>query len=447
MNVESYTYYYFVGVGGIGMSALARYFLAQNKQVLGYDKTATPLTDALQNEGISIIFEDKTDALPSIINPDNCLVIYTPAIKESNVLDYFNSHNFNVLKRSQALENITENSKCLAIAGTHGKTTTTTMLAYLLKESNFPAMAFLGGISENYNTNFISNGNEFTVVEADEFDRSFLYLSPYFATITSIDADHLDIYTDASDFQDTFQQFADSVKEEGSLFLRAGIPIEHTHISYGTEDSSDYSAQNIQLGLPFSAFDLKTPTKIIAGLEIQLQGKHNIENAVAALAMALELGVEASSLRDALKKFKGIKRRFSIHYLNNDKILIDDYAHHPKELQAAIKAVNDLFPDKKKLFVFQPHLYSRTRDFAEEFSEALSETEQLVLLDIYPAREKPIEGVNAQMLADKINEEVLVKPLALAYEAIQNYDYEVLVTLGAGNIDTLAMQIVKNQKV
>ncbi len=445
MTFEKYTYYYFVGIGGIGMSAIARYFLAQNKEVYGYDKTQTQLTDQLIYEGITIIFEDNIEELPQTLTAENTLVIYTPAIKELKILEYFRKKGYTIQKRAEALAEITQNSKCIAIAGTHGKTTTTTLLAFLLKESQFPSMAFLGGISENYQTNFLYNDNAYAVVEADEFDKSFLHLSPYYACITSMDADHLDIYQNANEFETTFQQFAHSVQKGGSLFLRKSLPINQSHISYSIKEKANYYASDIVLQLPYSSFNLQGPDHNHGQFQIQLQGVHNIENATAALAMAIELGVSIESLRKALKDFKGIKRRFSTYPLADGTIYIDDYAHHPKEIDAALEAVNTLYPNKKKLFIFQPHLYSRTRDFADDFAESLRNADSLILLDIYPAREKPIEGIDSQMLADKIGNDIPVVSLEQALETIQNSDYEVLVTLGAGNIDTLASQILKNQ--
>ncbi len=443
MNIERYTYYYFVGIGGIGMSAIARYFNQEGKRVIGYDKTPSKLTSELESEGISIIYEDSTTLLPPELSKENTLVIYTPAIKKLSILEYFKNTGFQVIKRSVALAQIAQESKCIAIAGTHGKTTTTTLLAYLLKECNFPMMAFLGGISENEGSNFLYNSKEYVVVEADEFDKSFHTLSPYYAGITSIDADHLDIYGDVSHFEQSFQEFADSVLEDGKLFLKKGLAITHPHLSYSAEELADFYAENIKIGSPFTSFDLYGPKGFIATYQTPLHGRHNIENATLALAMAIELEVDPQELQRALKKFKGIKRRFTATSFSNGKVYIDDYAHHPTELNAAIKTVNEMYPKQRKLFVFQPHLYSRTRDFAQDFAQSLQATDQLLLLDIYPAREEPIAGITSQWLASLIGGNVRVSSLENAMQALSIYDYDVLVTLGAGSIDRLSNAILK----
>ncbi len=439
-DIHTYTNYYFIGIGGIGMSALARYFKFSGAQVSGYDKTQTQLTQTLTKEDISIIYEDNLSLLPEGWNPENTLVIFTPAIpKELKIKNNFIDQGFTILKRSRVLGEITKTTQCLAIAGTHGKTTTTTLLGYLCKFANLPATAFLGGISVNYKTNFIYNGTQISVVEADEFDRSFLTLSPNMAAITSTDADHLDIYGNSQHILDSFNDFADLVPENGFLLIKKGLNIKAKHLTYSAFEKADYYAENIQVVQNRFEFDLVTPNETIKNFILHIPGKHNVENSVAALAIGLQLGIKPEILRQGLDKFKGVKRRFTQHsFENNNKIYIDDYAHHPTELTAAIDAVRSLYPSKKLLTVFQPHLYSRTRDFADGFAESLSKTDDLILLDIYPARELPIEGITSDWLVEKITlKDKEVTSLTKALDVIKSKDFDVLLTVGAGDIDTL----------
>lgn len=438
MNVHSYTYYYFVGAGGIGMSALERYFHSLGKEVLGYDKTQTALTSRLIEEGVEIHFEDWGTELPKKLQPQNTLVVYTPAVKQLGELDFFRKNKFTVLKRAEVLGEITKSTDCLAVAGTHGKTTTSSILGHILKVAQLPSTAFLGGIVENYQSNIILGGNEISVVEADEFDRSFLKLSPDLACITSTDADHLDIYGDKDEMEKSFVEFSKLVK--GKVFARLGLNIPDA-VTYAVEEKADYYADNIQLKGDFFTFDLTTPHQKITEISMHLPGRHNIENAVAAIAMAMERGVAEKEVKWALDSFKGVKRRFTRHKTQDGKVIIDDYAHHPTELKAIIKAVKNFYPHQKMLCVFQPHLYSRTQDFAAEFSEVLADVSALILLEIYPARETPISGVNSDMLADKIEKINGIRPVVCSLDDAENEilkrDFDVLLLTGAGNIDTL----------
>ncbi len=444
-SLENYQNFYFVGIGGIGMSALARYFNASGKKVLGYDKTETKLTTALISEGIDIVFEDVVNEKISELNPENTLVIFTPAIKKLSILDYFNDNRFLVLKRAKVLGLITENTACIAIAGTHGKTTTSSLVAHLSKEANLPFSAFLGGIAENFKSNFLFNGSEISVVEADEYDRSFLNLSPDWAAITSTDADHLDIYGDKATIEQGFRDFANLIPSDQQLFVRKGINIGRPAKTYAVNEEADYYSDNIREIGDKIYFDFHTPKEEISDFVWEIPGIHNVENATVAIAILNNLGVDFETLKRGIANFKGIKRRYTKHNFENGKIYIDDYAHHPTELNAVIGSIKTFYPDKKLLVVFQPHLFSRTRDFADGFAESLNDADELILLDIYPARElqENFEGVSSKWLSEKIklvNKEV--STLDEAFEKIKNKDFDVLLTVGAGNIDTLYDPIV-----
>ncbi|WP_048331495.1 UDP-N-acetylmuramate--L-alanine ligase [Bizionia psychrotolerans] len=435
MNLDSIKNVYFIGIGGIGMSALARYFHANGKRVSGYDKTSSDITNALIDLGIPVHFEDSVSNLEDyLLNNSNTLVIYTPAVPKSHrELVYFNNSGYRVLKRSQILGLITENTFCLAVAGTHGKTTTTSILGHVMKVCDVPVTAFLGGISENYNSNLILNGTEVSVVEADEFDRSFLTLSPNIACITSMDADHLDIYGDASELEKSFRDFAHKLKENGKLFVKSGLPI--SGITYGIEDNSDYSVQNIKIENGAYIFDVKTPTTQIENLEFNLPGRHNLSNALIALAMAVEYGCPHQQIAKALASYIGVKRRFSYHIKRDDLVYIDDYAHHPQEINAVYQAVREMYPGKQVLAIFQPHLFSRTRDFADDFASSLSQFDEVLLLDIYPARELPIEGVTSSWLYGKMtndNKQLILKEEII--EKVKASQADVILTIGAGDI-------------
>ncbi|WP_417197156.1 UDP-N-acetylmuramate--L-alanine ligase [Bizionia sp.] len=435
MNLGSIHNVYFIGIGGIGMSALARYFHANGKRVSGYDKTPSDITEALIDLGISVHFEDTVANLEDyLLNSTNTLVVYTPAVpKDHKELAYFNNSGYRVLKRSQVLGLITENTFCLAVAGTHGKTTTTSILGHIMNVCDVPVTAFLGGISENYNSNLILNGTEVSVVEADEFDRSFLTLSPNIACITSMDADHLDIYGDASELEKSFHDFAHKLKEGGTLFVKNGLPI--SGLTYGIEDDSDYSVQNIKIENGAYIFDVKTPKTILENLEFNLPGRHNLSNALIALAMAVEYGCPHQQIVKALASYKGVKRRFSYHIKQDDLVYIDDYAHHPEEINAVHQAVREMYPGKQVLAIFQPHLFSRTRDFAEDFAESLSQFDEVMLLDIYPARELPIEGVTASWLLEKMTNahKQLISKSDLINK-VKASQADVILTIGAGDI-------------
>ncbi len=435
MNLSTINNVYFIGIGGIGMSALARYFVANGKQVGGYDKTATEITKALIDLGVAIHFSDAVSEIDSkYLNPDATLIVYTPAIPvDHSELNYFKNNNFKVLKRSAVLGEITKQTICLAVAGTHGKTTTTSILGHLLNYCNVPVTAFLGGISENYNSNLILNGTEVTVVEADEFDRSFLTLSPDFACITSMDADHLDIYGDAAELAKTFKDFSECIKPNGKLFIRNGLPLEG--ITYGIEDDSDYSAQNVKIENGSYVFDVQTPNGLYKDFKFNLPGRHNLSNAIIALAMALEYGCPHNELAKGLASYKGVKRRFTYQIKTDDFVFIDDYAHHPEEIKAVHQAVTEMYPSKNVLAIFQPHLFTRTRDFVDDFAESLSKFDELLLLDIYPARELPIEGVTSKWLLNKIetSNKKLIQKSELIHE-IKKSDAQIVLTLGAGDI-------------
>lgn len=445
MNLDSIRKIYFIGIGGIGMSALAKYFFNKNLIVSGYDKTQTNITDSLISLGIKIVFKDSNDLIDKeFLDSKDTLVVVTPAIPITNkILNYFKSSGFKVMKRAEVLGLITNNSKCLAIAGTHGKTTTTAILTHLMFECDQKFTSFIGGISENYNSNFIDNGHEYTIVEADEYDRSFLCLAPDIACITSIDADHLDIYGNESNLNNAFSEFSKLIPSKNKLFVHSNI--DFPGISYGINTSSDYCAQNISIENGVYNFDLKAPNTIFKGLKFSIPGKHNLSNAVAAFAMALESGCNEINLRSALETYKGVKRRFSYKLKTDDLIFIDDYAHHPKEIDVVWEAVNEIYPNKKTTAVFQPHLYSRTKDFADDFAVSLSKFDTVLLLDIYPAREIPIHGVTSTWLLEKITSrrKKLVTKDNL-FKAIIAEDNPILITMGAGDIEVEVDKLTKN---
>lgn len=438
--LETYQNFYFVGIGGIGMSALARYFHASGKNVSGYDKTETPLTQVLMSEGIDIVFEDVIDEKIAMLHQENTLVIYTPAIKKLGILDYFNKNRFEVLKRAKVLGLITENTDCIAVAGTHGKTTTSTLISHLCKEADLPFSCFLGGISENFRSNFLYNGSQYSVVEADEYDRSFLNLSPDWAIITSTDADHLDIYGDKDTIEEGFRQFAALVPDDRQLLVRKGIGIGRPHLTYAVNEQADYYSDNLRMIGDRMYFDYHTPEESVKDFSWGLPGIHNVENATAALAVMHKLGVGFDTLKKAIAGFSGIKRRYTRHSYASGKIYIDDYAHHPTEINAVVSSIRTFYPDKKLLVVFQPHLFSRTRDFADGFAESLSRSDELILLDVYPAREiqENFEGITSGWLLKKVTlDKKECAALPDAFDRIKEKEFDILLTVGAGNIDTL----------
>lgn len=425
---------YFIGIGGIGMSALARYFKFIGKNVAGYDRVASQITDELIQDGITVCFEDNVAYIADgFKDPNHTLVVYTPAVNNNSQYEYFNSNGFTIEKRAAVLGRITKDSYCFAVAGTHGKTTTSTILAHLLHETKTPITAFLGGISENFNSNFLIEGSQYTVVEADEFDRSFLQLSPTVACVTSMDADHLDIYGDKESLTKAFNEFAARLKDGGQLFVRYGLPLKGA--TFGFEDEADYSAQNITITDSTYQFDFKTPYETLSRVRFNKPGKHNLLNALAAMAMATTLGTPLGHIAKALETFKGIKRRFTYHINERDLVYIDDYAHHPTEIEAVHQAVRSAHPDKKVTVVFQPHLYSRTKDFAQEFAKSLADFDEIILLDIYPAREQPIEGVDSDWLLNLINHSCKHKVAKEQLcEVLNKSTSKVYLTLGAGDI-------------
>lgn len=456
IDIRHFTQVYFLGVGGIGMSAIARWFSQNGAWVGGYDKTPSPLTTDLEKEGIEIHFEDHINLIPPRVvqHKDTTLVVITPAIPaDHQEWNFLKEKGFLIMKRSQVLGLLSQNCFTVAVAGTHGKTTTSTLIAYLLREAGIGCTAFLGGISGNYGTNFLLSEkpmeDSIMVVEADEFDRSFLTLFPNIAVVTSTDADHLDIYGDDQSLDKAFGDFIFQVKRGGLLFLQEKISIEFETRSgvqvrkYG-QHSTELFAINIKpSGFGFD-FELRENLGSHGNFHLPLPGFHNVENAIAALFVANKLGVSFDRLREILSGFKGIKRRFEKVFDNGARILIDDYAHHPTEINAAVSAARALYPDKKLGLVFQPHLYSRTRDFANGFSNALNSGDALWLLDIYPAREKPISGVSSKMIFDRIDlsDKWLVTKEELN-EKIVGSDCEVILMLGAGDIDRLVKPLAE----
>ncbi|MDX2171682.1 MAG: UDP-N-acetylmuramate--L-alanine ligase [Bacteroidota bacterium] len=456
MNILNYKLYYFLGVGGIGMSALARFFNHYKKAVYGYDKTETVLTGQLKAEGISCHFEENQSLLKEVLNEfskEEILIVYTPAVpKEHSEYQYVLNNGYTILKRSQVLGEISKQFKTIAIAGTHGKTTTTTLVTHLLKSAGFNCFSFMGGISKNYDTNLllgdVDDKNTYMVVEADEYDRSFLTLHPQIAVITSVDADHLDIYGDVNHVKDGYTLFSKQVTENGILIVKKNVDNDLTltakRLIYSLNLDTEYCAQSITIEDAQFFYDIKSPLENINAVTLGLPGLHNVENSIAAVAIAQQLGVKGDVIKNALRSFSGVKRRFDYRIKTDAVVYIDDYAHHPEELKATIGSVKKLYPAKKITGIFQPHLYSRTRDFADAFAESLDMLDECILLEIYPAREKPIEGITSQMLIDKMkskNKKVLTKNEAL--EFLKMNTPQVLLTMGAGDIDGLIEPIEK----
>ena len=433
MNLNQIHNVYFIGIGGIGMSALARYFQFIGKKVVGYDKTPTQLTDELQAIGLEIHFEDNISLISEDFYVENTLVIVTPAVPVTHSeWNYFVERNYNVKKRAEVLGIITKDTYCFAVAGTHGKTTTSSILGHVLYESGVDVTAFLGGIVENYNSNLIGSGKTVTVVEADEFDRSFLHLHPNVSCVTSMDADHLDIYGDATAIEASFTEFANKVSSE-NLFIANGLPL--TGNTIGIDANTTFSANNSRIENGFYVFDIQTPKEVITNVRFGLPGHHNLMNALTAFAMAYTYGVAPEKIVTALASFPGIRRRFSFQIREEKLVYIDDYAHHPTEINAVHQAVRELYPNNKIIAAFQPHLFSRTKDFVDGFASSLSQFDEILLLEIYPARELPMEGVNSSWLLSKITNEnkKLVSQEALL-ETFKNSDADVFVTIGAGDI-------------
>ena len=441
MNLKTIHNVYFVGIGGIGMSALARYFSENGKVVAGYDKTPSPITKSLEEIGVELHFEDAVKNIPiSFLDKKATLVVYTPAVPKNHLeLNYFIDNGYTVLKRAEVLGEITKNTFCLAVAGTHGKTTTSSILGHIMQPEK--ATSFLGGIAENYNSNLILGEDKVSVVEADEFDRSFLKLSPNIACVTSMDADHLDIYGENEMLQQSFVEFANKVSD--TLIVAKGLPLKG--LTYAVNEDADYKAFNVRIEAGKYVFDVRTPTSQIKDIEFHLPGNHNMMNALAALAMADVYGVSLEKIKKQLKSFRGVQRRFSYKIKTDDVVLIDDYAHHPTEIKAVAQSVREMFPNEKVLAIFQPHLFSRTRDFADDFAAALSLFDEVLLLDIYPARELPIEGVTSSWLLDKMTLEnkKLVSKEKLSDEVLKS-ESKIVAMLGAGDIGLLVEE-VKNK--
>lgn len=453
MDIKTIHNVYFLGVGGIGMSAIARYFNTLGKNVVGYDRVSKPLTDELINEGIEIHFEDNVLSIPrSFKNIQNTLVVYTPAISEKHKeLNYFINNGFEVKKRSEVLGMLSREKRCIAVAGTHGKTTITTMIAHLMRKSRMGCDAFLGGISKNYNTNYIvDKDSKYVVVEADEFDRSFLQLNPQKAVISAVDADHLDIYSDENDLKDTFKQFINRINSGGKLLIKDNLDFEIPErndieiYTYSLNQNSDFRAENIRIESGLYVFDFVGVKGRINNLKLGLPGLINVDNAVAAIAMATLSGVHNDEIFNSLPKFKGIQRRFDYQIHRDDFVYIDDYAHHPAELKASINSAKELFKDKKITGIFQPHLYTRTRDFVNGFAESLEMLDEIILLDIYPAREEPIPGITSEIIFNKIrNKNKILCSKDDLLNVLKDKKPEVLMTLGAGDIDELIEPIKK----
>lgn len=441
---------YLIGIGGIGMSALARYFAEQGKLVAGYDRVSTELTHELESNGISIHYSDDVNLIPSgFTNPDTALVIFTPAVPSAHSeLNHFRTKGFDVLKRSEVLGKLSEAYETVAVAGTHGKTTTSSIIAHLLRSSSKDCNAFLGGISSNYNTNLLtSTDSDLMVVEADEFDRSFLTLSPDVAIITSVDADHLDIYGSSDEMLNSFKEFSNQVTENGTLIYRFGLPFQDSKrrsFTYSVSEESDYYTSQLFIKDGRYHFNLHSTSATLENVSFGMPGLHNVENAVAAFAAVHQIGLTEDEIRNGLATYKGVKRRFDVHINTEKLVYIDDYAHHPTEISACIGSVRELFPGRRVKGIFQPHLFSRTKDHMSEFASSLSALDEVTLLDIYPAREEPIPGITSDILLDRITvpeKELQTKEAAVA--ALSKESLDVLLTMGAGDIDQLVSPIKK----
>ncbi len=437
---------YFLGIGGIGMSALARYFIAKGYQVHGYDRTSTTLTTLLESEGMIIHYHEDISLIPE----DTGLVVFTPAIPSNNTeLQYLQNSGVRMMKRAKVLGMLSSEYKTIACAGTHGKTTTSCMVSHLLQQSHVGCQAFLGGISRNFENNFlISETSAFMVVEADEYDRSFLHLHPSIAIITSIDSDHLDIYKNLATVHEAFTSFTGNIVPQGSLIIKKGlelplkVPVDGNIYSYAVNEKADFWASNLRLINSLYHFDFNYPAGKINNLVLGIPGLYNVENAVAALAAAILAGATHEEVSNALSTFKGVKRRFDIRLNEQNFVYIDDYAHHPEEIKACVSSARAMFPNRKLTGIFQPHLFSRTRDFAEEFAHSLALLDEILLLPIYPAREVPIPGIDSEMLLSMINHnnKKLIQKSEIP-EYFLGKHIEVLITMGAGDIDTLVEPI------
>jgi UDP-N-acetylmuramate--alanine ligase len=446
MNLNHIHKIYFIGIGGIGMSALARYFMDMGKEVSGYDKTPSPITKELENSGIFIHFDDKLDLIPEQVknNPENTLIIYTPAIpKNHKGLSYFKENSkFKVLKRAEALGLITKEKTTIAVAGTHGKTSTSSFITHLLVESGVKCQALLGGITSNYNSNYVANDKnaELFIVEADEYDRSFLQLFPNYAVITSTDPDHLDIYGEASELLKTYQSFSNQVNKTGHISVSESVEIQQpnglTSFSNYGWGNQDYHIQNLKVINGTYYFDIVSPDYKIQDIKFNVAGDHNVLNCLAAVSIADKFISDKEKLKAAIESYKGVKRRFEYIIKSENLIYVDDYAHHPTEIEKTVSTLKNLYPDKKITGIFQPHLYSRTKDFQTGFAETLNPLDKIILIDIYPAREEPIQGITSEIILEKIenpNKKLVLKENLLT--ELEKDTNQVYVTIGAGDID------------
>ena len=458
MNANTLKAVYFVGAGGIGMSALVRYFLSKGKAVGGYDRTASALTEKLRQEGADIHYEDNVALIPEVfLNPETTLIVYTPAIPaEHKELTYFREHNFEIQKRAQVLGMITQTERGLCVAGTHGKTTTSTMAAFLLDNSHVKCNAFLGGISKNYGTNLlVSDQSDFVVIEADEFDRSFHWLTPYATVITATDSDHLDIYGTHEAYLESFRKYTSLIRPDGFLIIKKGIDLqpdvkEGVTVYTYSDKEGDFHAENIRIGNGEIFFDFISPLGNIKDVQLGVPVYVNIENGIAAMALAQIGGATAEEIKAAMPQFKGVDRRFDFKLKNDHIVFLSDYAHHPAEIKQSVSSLRMLYPDKKLTAIFQPHLYTRTRDFYKDFADSLSLLDEVILLDIYPARELPIEGVTSKLIYDNLRpgiEKTMCHKEDLI-ELLKTKKIEVLITLGAGDVDnyvTLIYELLKDR--
>jgi len=452
MDIKDIKAVYFVGAGGIGMSAIARYFISRGLVVGGYDKTPSTLTRQLEKEGMLIHYEEDVNDIPRACkNPQSCLVIYTPAIPAEHLeLQYFRQNGFEIQKRAQVLGTLTRQHKGLCVAGTHGKTTTSTMCAHIMHQSHLDCNAFLGGISKNYGTNYILSDSDYVVIEADEFDRSFHWLSPYMTVITSTDPDHLDIYGTKEAYLESFRHYTELIQPEGALIIHRGLEMQEAlpegvrRYDYALTEG-DFHAENIRIHNGDITFDFVSPIESVKNIRLGQPVPINIENGVAAMAMAQLAGCTADELRIGMKTYGGVDRRFDFKIKSDQLVFLSDYAHHPKEIYQSARSIRELYKDRKITAIFQPHLYTRTRDFYHEFADALSLLDEVVLTEIYPAREQPIEGVTSQLIYDNlragVEKQLIRKDDVLSF--VRSHQFDVLIVLGAGDLDNYVPQITQ----
>ncbi len=450
MEIKDIKAVYFVGAGGIGMSAIARYFIHRGLVVAGYDKTPSNLTRQLEKEGMSIHYEECVDAIPEACrNAASCLVIYTPAIPaDHQELQYFRTHGFEIQKRAQVLGTLTREHKGLCVAGTHGKTTTSTMCAHIMHQSHLDCNAFLGGISKNYGTNYILSSSDYVVIEADEFDRSFHWLRPWMTVITATDPDHLDIYGTKEAYLESFRHYTELIQPGGALIIHRDLEMQE-HLQEGVRrydyalHEGDFHAENIRIEDGEISFDFISPIECVKNVELGQPVPINIENGIAAMAMAQLAGCTADELRKGMRTFEGVDRRFDFKLKNDRIVFLSDYAHHPKEIYQSAKSIRELYRNRKITAIFQPHLYTRTRDFYKEFAEALSQLDEVILTEIYPAREQPIEGVTSQLIYDNLRPGVKKQIIRKAdvLDFVKGRDFDVLIVLGAGDLDNMVPAI------